>query len=164
MDEREFEELLAKYEGLFRSVLSKCHVYQDSFPYEDYLQRLRIQFFELSIPHASIRAFELAFPVGYLFQRLSWEIINLQRVEKRQVEVFRRMTLYYRESVSCTPQNKVEVLNLFESVYRRATPTEKEFLQSLLKETRVSYLAKHYKVTPQTIRNKKRELFLKYFN
>ncbi|MGM0123426.1 hypothetical protein IGI37_000792 [Enterococcus sp. AZ194] len=163
MEERAFETLLVSYEGLLRSVLSKCHVYLNSPAYEDYLQYLRIAFFELSVSFRTEALFKEAYPVGYLFQKLRWKIVDLQRFEKHQKDLLERMTVYYQEVVNEEGQDEVEELSLFESIWASATKKEKAFLYSLLKNQEVTSLAKHYKVSPQAIRTRKKRLLNKYF-
>lgn len=163
MKEREFEDLLISYEGLFRVVLFKCHIYKNNSSYEDYLQRIKLLFFELTNQHHSIDEFKKSYPLGYLFQRLSWKVKDLQRIEKRQIDIRQRIILYYQEPAAHSIEAKVEEMNLFETAWHGATTEEKEFLLALLQERDIEFLARKYNVSSQTIRNKKSRLLKKYF-
>ena len=158
MDEREFEEVLASYEGLFRGVLFKCHIYKNNSSYEDYLQQMRLLFFELTNQSGTSSDFKKRYPIGFLFQRLVWKVRDLQRIDKRQVDIEQRVILYYQESVSYSIQEEIESMNLFETVWCAATTGDKEFLYALLQEKNSGLLARKYQVSTQTIRNKKKRL------
>lgn len=87
MKQKELEELCQKYEKLYHKVVMKCGIYQNNQEYEEYVQLARIAFFEVVREFATQKNFEEAYPMGYLFQKIVWEIKAHQRKIWRQQEI-----------------------------------------------------------------------------
>lgn len=87
MEQKELEDLCQKYEKLYHKVVKKCGVYQNNQEYEEYVQLARIAFFEVARDFATSKKFEEAYPIGYLFQKIVWEIKTYQRKIWRQRDI-----------------------------------------------------------------------------
>jgi len=78
------EKLIKDYDGLFHKVLMRAGVFRSHADYEDYLQEVRILFYQRAQSYEDEGSFRVANEIGYLFHFLLWRVIDLQRKQTRQ--------------------------------------------------------------------------------
>ncbi|OTN75882.1 hypothetical protein A5886_000958 [Enterococcus sp. 8G7_MSG3316] len=78
------ERLIKQYEGLFYKVLVRAGIFRSHADYEDYLQEVRILFYQRAESYSDEASFRQDNEIGYLFSFLLWRVIDLQRKQTRQ--------------------------------------------------------------------------------
>lgn len=84
---KEINECIRQYEGLFYKVLKRCGIFKSHVLYEDYLQELRILFYQKAENYQSLEDFQKENDVTYLFRYLLWKVIDLQRKELKEPQL-----------------------------------------------------------------------------
>lgn len=78
------ERLIEQYEGLFYKVLMRAGIFRSNPEFEDYLQEVRILFYQRAQDYVDEVSFRADNDIGYLFGYLLWRVIDLQRKQARQ--------------------------------------------------------------------------------
>lgn len=119
------ERLIKQYEGLFHKVLMRAGVFRNHPEYEDYLQEVRILFYQRAQNYCDQASFQKDNEIGYLFSFLLWRVIDLQRKQTRQSKAI-PVLLAQVEPPMHQPQVAVECDLLFLQFWLQLSAKEQE--------------------------------------
>lgn len=79
MNTYEQNQLITNYQKMMHKILHRLSIHQYHSDYEDYLQILSIQLWQVSKNYPSIQAFQEDYPVNRLWQLLYWRAQDYRR-------------------------------------------------------------------------------------
>lgn len=156
MKEDELNQLLQDYTPLFHKVLKACHVYVVNNDYEDYLQIVREGFFLYAKEFATRAEFDQNYQLGYLFQRLRWQVIDAQRTYQRHQNILDQAKQWYHSNDTITLN---ELPLYFKELRQLLTPEEQQLLEALFIEGwTMTTTARYLRVSRDTLYKRKHRL------
>lgn len=140
-----------QYERLVYKVLADHHIQSRHLSYDDWAQELRLTIYTLAQEMPTLEAFAHEYPVTYLYRKLKWTLVDLQRREQREAHDLTAPDEWALPDEHDGFEDQEAQLLLVE-FYHTLTKKEQQKLCALMKPTTLSRQMKAY--YRQTLRKK----------
>ena len=148
------EELVQKYEPLFHKVLRLCGIFYHNPEYEDYLQIIRISFFERSQKLDLAQGDQLTL----MYRFLCWRVRDYQRKQKNQQTLIEKVMRYDLDQ-EVSLEDRVLWEDFLARLWPKLSLGERRFLFArLCLGLSMNQIMQAYKVSRSTVLNWKRRL------
>lgn len=148
------EELVQKYEPLFHKVLRSCGIFYHNPEYEDYLQIIRISFFERSQKLDLAQGDQLTL----MYRFLCWRVRDYQRKQKNQQTLIEKVMRYDLDQ-EVSLEDRVLWEDFLARLWPKLSLGERRFLFArLCLDLSMNQIMQAYKVSRSTVLNWKRRL------
>ncbi len=148
------EELVQKYEPLFHKVLRSCGIFYHNPEYEDYLQIIRISFFERSQKLDLAQGDQLTL----MYRFLCWRVRDYQRKQKNQQTLIEKVMCYDLDQ-EVSLEDRVLWEDFLARLWPKLSLGERRFLFArLCLGLSMNQITQAYKVSRSTVLNWKRRL------
>ncbi|MDT2597928.1 sigma-70 family RNA polymerase sigma factor [Enterococcus dongliensis] len=148
------EELVQKYEPLFHKVLRSCGIFYHNPEYEDYLQIIRISFFERSQKLDLAQGDQLTL----MYRFLCWRVRDYQRKQKNQQTLIEKVMRYDLDQ-EVSLEDRVLWEDFLARLWPKLSLGERRFLFArLCLGLSMNQITQAYKVSRSTVLNWKRRL------
>lgn len=148
------EDLLQRYEPLFHKVLSSCHIFRSNPDYEDYLQTIRLSFFEKSREMAGAVDEQLTL----MYRFLCWRVRDYQRKQHYQQTLIEKIS-GYELNQTVTLEESILWEDFLERLWPKLTIGERRYLYArLYLGLPMNQIVATYQVSRSTVLNWKRKL------
>ncbi|MDT2612654.1 RNA polymerase sigma factor [Enterococcus dongliensis] len=148
------EELVQKYEPLFHKVLRACGIFYHNPEYEDYLQIIRMSFFERSQKLDLAQGDQLTL----MYRFLCWRVRDYQRKQKNQQTLIEKVMRYDLDQ-EVSLEDRVLWEDFLARLWPKLSLGERRFLFArLCLGLSMNQIMQAYKVSRSTVLNWKRRL------
>lgn len=154
METENAAELLEQYEPLFHKVLITCRIFRNNPDYEDYLQTLRLGFFEKS-QELDLTSEE---QLTLMYRFLCWRVRDFQRKQQYQQALIEKVMCYDLDQ-EVSMEERILWEDFLERLWPQLTLGERRFLFArLCLGLSMSQITRSYSVSRSTVLNWKRKL------
>lgn len=148
------EELVQKYEPMFHKVLITCSIFRNNPDYEDYLQIIRLSFFEKS----QQLDLEYTNQLTLMYRFLCWRVRDHQRKQQYQQALIEKV-MHYDLEQEVSMEDRILWEDFLERLWPKLSLGERRFLFArLCLGLSMKQIMGAYKVSRSTVLNWKRKL------